>query len=217
MINQNDDSIAQEIFESGMYTQFFGVTAGVFGFIVFLLANLKYRVEDSLVPIWKYGCPIIIAYGTILLTMFLRWLFRSWRCWSTPKAALLYIYYVFIFSDIILLGWLVYLTGGTRNSVFMPIFLLIPAVATCYCNPRKGFFWCATIATIVVLGAVSFFTPTSPQQSPNLSNAEIFYLSVLNILGILTAAMCYFSTNRIRTNYCEKQLNYSDNCNRFYL
>lgn len=217
MTDQNNDCIRCEIFESGLYTQLLGVTAGLFGFFVFLLANWKNAGNDWLKLLLK-GLPILVAYGLTFLTIFVWWLRKSASWWNTPNRALKYIYFM-ICADIVLLGFLVGLTGGLRNSIFSPIFLLIPAIATCYCSPRKGFFWWATGIIIVALSVVSIFSIQPPQGTPNASFFEGLFSFLFNFLGIGTAALCYYTTNKIRTSYCEGKIGQGVNsyCNDFYL
>lgn len=217
MATQHNDPIATEIFESALFTQLLGVTAGLFGFIVFLLANLDTTVKDSLKLLLLKGWPIYVTYGFTFITLAVWLLWKSARCWATPQAALKYIYYVFICADIVLLGCLVWSTGGVKNSIFMPIFLLIPATATCFCSPQRRFFWFVTAGTIVVFLVLSFFGPISLGIPPNLSTAEMTCFVLLNILGIGTAATCYFSTHRIRSRYCKDDLGHSDNCQSLIL
>lgn len=237
MAIQNGDRIRREIFEAGLYTQFLGVTAGLFGFIV---------VKSWHNLLWE-GSPIFFAYGVTILTMLGWWLDKSFRLWNTIESALKYIYFVFICGDIALLGLLVLFTGGSGRSIFMPIFLLIPVVATCFCDPRKKFFWRATVATVITFIFVSVWplavkaslssstapslaqTSSSPSTASSLAqtssssstSGEIYErlcLNLFNIFGIGTAAVCYFCTYRTRLNYCKRQIEPVDNhCSPLYL
>ncbi len=206
--------LAGELFGSGVIVQFFGVTAGLVGCFVFFFSKLDYfnPSNKGLVPIFAFVWPIIVAYAILSISLFFWLPFKSFRFWSTTRAALLYIYFVFIFSDIVLLGFLVWRTGGPHNSIFTPIFLLIPSVGSCYCNPKRLFFRIMIVAVILmffVVSAVEFIglTPSFAVEDSGtvldeVSVQEVICACVFTIACISAAAFCYYWTDRIRKKYC---------------
>lgn len=175
--NQQNGKLANEILTSACITQGLGVTAGLVGFIYLLLTRPEYHSgwAKFLGLFW----PIATAYGIPGLFSCV-WLARTnifdvpWK----PRFALGCIYIFFIWFDIILLGFLVHSTGGPRGSIFLPIFLLIPAVATCYCNPRfkNVWFWSAIFAVIAMFALLSYMefksNPINANQTQSNSQSS---------------------------------------------
>ncbi|MHC4310387.1 MAG: hypothetical protein ACYS3N_10505 [Planctomycetota bacterium] len=202
--SQNEVEFARDIFESGQEVQFMGVTATLIGFSLFLFSQRNYfgEMESRIVPTLKVGWPLIVAYLALGVSIFVR------KRFSTPHKALLWIYVAFISSDVVLLGVLVWLTGGPNRSVFAPVFLLIPSITACYCHYKSNFFHFLIGIIIVILGAASLLqfkglAPTFGEQvSENSTSIELLLTNVFTIGCVCTAVRCYKRTQTIRNEYC---------------
>ncbi|MBW8002750.1 MAG: hypothetical protein FVQ80_12130 [Planctomycetes bacterium] len=141
------DRFARDIMESGMRIQAFGVSATLAAFGVFISANWGYfsglKGLSALGNFVGFGCPVAAAYGMIIICLFLKEP-------EYPEKALRRIFWFFIFADTFFLGSLVWFTGGPSSSVFIPIFLLIPTIACCYCHPKSNFFKRLILGVIIV-------------------------------------------------------------------
>jgi hypothetical protein len=127
--------------------------------------------------------------------------------YNTTKKALQWIYGLFIIPDIFLLGFLVFYTGGPSTNVFMPVFLLIPAVATCYCHPSSGSFKAMNIIIISVFAAVilSEYLDYTPNYNQAVTSKYVYcFINASTLFCLITAALCYYWTNDIRTGRCDK-------------
>jgi hypothetical protein len=127
-----------------------------------------------------------------------------------PRTVLLWIYCLFITADTVCLGWLVYYSGGTRTSLFMPLFVLIPAVTTCYCDPRisrpyhknwKNGFW----ANLVLVGGVLMFISYFGRESAEATGPKGHQADVLTVICILTAGFCHLATDSVRKGACSRK------------
>ncbi len=222
-VDQSNGKIANEILTSACVTQALGVTAGLAGFIYYLIGSANYSGTKNFVSLFW---PIGAAYVIIPVLFFGFWLIRSniFDGPFTPRVALWCIYIFFILLDTILLGFLVWNSGGPSGSIFLPIFLLIPAVATCYCKPHK---WCFGAAIILVTLTFSFlafaefrgYIPNA-NQIPSKILQPTALVTALNaavsIFCIWTAAFCYWLTDKtrkkVRSNNC-----HPGTCEPFYL
>ena len=98
------------------------------------------------------GWPVILAFCIVGLSL-------AMMCVSfirTPQRSLRWVFWGVLLPDTLLLGALVWNTGGPSESVFTPIFLLIPAVATSYCHPGKRFFISLLVAVVGVYVAGAY-------------------------------------------------------------
>ena len=131
--------------------QFAGVLATTCGFFVFLSWHWEGLVKDQgdrMRQILLMGWPVILAFCIVGLSL-------AMMCVSfirTPQRSLRWVFWGVLLPDTLLLGALVWNTGGPSESVFTPIFLLIPAVATSYCHPGKRFFISLLVAVVGVNG-----------------------------------------------------------------
>ncbi|KKM75232.1 hypothetical protein LCGC14_1392360 [marine sediment metagenome] len=148
--------------------------------------------------------PLVIAAGMLLPMMFYA-IFAA-----RMKTALAMIYILFITVDTFCLAALVYFTGGPHHSIFLPVFVLIPAITTCYCRPGWRF-WFNIILVGICLLVVSQLQQL--EVDPENTGATTEYLT---IMCIVTAALCYYVTEKVRKNACERQ-NGLSNCRSFYL
>jgi len=127
----------------GIIVQFAGVTATLIGFL-----GLK---DMGLVGSYTTGWPIYAAYSIAFLSIARGgWWLTKTNLKTTD--ALWHVFIFFIIADTILLGLLVYITGGAKVSIFTPVFLLIPTVAASYCKQLK--FWGIVILNVAVYGTL---------------------------------------------------------------
>ena len=237
-VNKQNGNLADEILTSACVTQALGVTAGLVGCIYLLKTRpADYSETNNFIILFS---PIFVAY--VICGLFLSiWLISSninGKDWE-PRFALKCIYYSFILPDIVLLALLVFITGGPRENIFLPIFLLIPAIATCYCNPKpkNGYFWAAIAIVIFTFGILIFaeamgynecvkefmdyISNANQMQStskPSQSTVEVMvWSSVVSIVCIVTAAFCYYLTDKVRKKPRGEKDCHPETCKSFYL
>ena len=201
--------IAMELHSVCNLVQFFGVTATLFAFLSFIQNNEL----DYLRCAW---IPICFAYFSLINHLLLNHKYSKkpivllWACWGI------------FFLDVLYLGALVGMTGGTSNSLFTPLFLLIPSAASCFCHPKgKPFLW-LIITILCVYTLVSFcywdnnkfcfwganIAMTKGKVSEILPKVEegekgeiLTYFFTVSCIA--TAAFCYYKTGSIRLKMCK--------------
>lgn len=204
----------------GVLIQFLGASSAALGLgIHYFDADYSVRTH-GLGSFIVVSLPILIAAVVFILSMLVGALLFLTEFRIETRKVLWYIYGPFILLDTILLGWLVSMTGGTSNSVFTPIFLLIPAVTSCFCTPRRPWFW---LATFLVMGTYAYVSFASGEHSvlkdtikeyhrTNDLEAPVFSsewdkrgLFVFTMLCIVTAALCYWGTSFVRKKHCQQE------------
>lgn len=208
------EKAAGKLQRSFFVSQGVGVTATLIGFGAFVVWRLKVlNASDSpIFDLWEMGWPVIIAYLTLSFPL------ANLR---SPRAVFKAILGILLL-DAALLGALVFQTGGTSGSLFTPVFLLIPAVACCYYNPRGWHFWLVVGAVlgvylfVAVLEYCKIMPPVTRRYvTGNVQEPDGYYLllaALLTILCIGAAALCHRMTHRARSECCKgcEQLTGSD-------
>ncbi len=195
---------ANEFFRNGKIIQGLGVTAAVCAYGAFVATNWDFFTPGKCL---LFGIPVILAYLALFSDLFFP---AGW--FSESQKVFLWQYYSYMLFDVILLGILVWLTGGPRNSYATPLFLLIPTIAACYCHPKRKFYKYLIVAVLLTFAMVSFlefkgWTPSvglevsGEEAKPPLTKA-IYLINIFTILCISTAAYCYFVTHNIRSKHC---------------
>lgn len=220
--NKENTVIGKDLIESAMFTQAAGVFACTLGLLCYIgteSGTLNFKT-NGLVPLLYLAWPILGGVVTIFISVII---IQAANIKFKPRAALLYIFIVFIIVDIFMLASLVKKTGGPHNSILTPVFLLIPAICAFYCNPRKLFFW-GSIALIVVLFVLlsidklplPFSKPilfqVKNQPDPSIDAIVDIFSTAFSIGCVCTAALGHFWINRIRKDHCEL-----DHCGILYL
>ena len=121
-MSPDDHTTSNAILGSGVVTQALGVTAGIFGFLVLLKIRPYYMgvIQSGWVPFLKLCWPIGGAF-LLLILFIIGWVTAIFlfKMPLAPHVALKFIYFSFIWLDIILLGFLVWNTGGPNANIFL--------------------------------------------------------------------------------------------------
>jgi len=205
-IHQTDErDVARAFFKSGRRVQGLGVTATVIALGAFIVSHLQYflPLEDHVREIFEVTIPVAIAY---ILALIVAECIPEHR-YNTTQKALRWVYGLFIIPDIFLLGLLVFYTGGPSTNVFMPVFLLIPAVATCYCHPTNSSFKIMNALIIFVFLGVMFseYWNITPNYNKVVTSKYMYiFINASTLFCLITAALCYYWTHKIRTGRCDE-------------
>ncbi len=196
---------AQKLQKSFFLSQVAGVTATLIGFGAFVAWRLEvlHESQTAISDLWRMGWPVLCAYGTLFFPLL---------DLNSPRAVFKAILGI-LALDAVLLGALVFQTGGTSGSLFTPVFLLIPAVACCYYNPRGWPFRGVVGAVLVVYLLVALLEywgitldTTNRYVTGNAQETPAYYLlaALLTVLCIGAAALCHTMTHRARSKCCKE-------------
>jgi hypothetical protein len=228
----DETTLSSKLLISAMGIQFLGITAAGIAFFVFLFSRLGHLTSlEGLRLFWLVAWPVLVAYalwGVIGIVWLIAWI--SVKAKMKYRVAFFVIYWLFIFLDTLLLGFLVWWTGGPSISIFTPIFLLIPALAACYCNPSKKPFIKAVIVVCLVFGIVWKYAPKEVNpgilridtaRTSKVTESEYLWSGVLTLVCVITAAFAQWITDTIRKSYCEDIRKKGDNtpriCENLYI
>jgi len=211
--------VAKNIFWGAFWTQVIGVSASLAGWY-YLSAT-----HDKL--LWKIAIPIGIAYLCLLPGLFA---LQKVEDFKDPISSVInVVFYCFILADILWLSLLVYFTGGAQKSVFIPLFLLIPTIATNFFYWKKKRFWIVTILSMVSFVFLSYYYVSIDAQLKQREGSKLkqevselkqskvpeFLSGACTGICILTAALCYYSINGAKAEFC-KDNGQEHYCNRFH-
>lgn len=206
--------VAITILLFGTVIQFLGVSASLVG--LFWLKDIMGPQEKR--NIFLLGSPIWVAYGIALASLARLGYWQAAKKITTISStkALKHVVHYFIIGGTILLGSLVYITGGAKTSIFTPIFLLIPTLAACYCKPRGLYFWGIIASNVCVYLYLSMSGGINSVNITNTFDYANIWAGSITATCIITAAACHGITHWIRNEYCVNN-NPVTNCSVFYL
>jgi hypothetical protein len=207
-----------DLFWGATGVQIFGVTAALVGFL-----GLRFDERVGLVAL----LPVLAAYLAIVVVWYQQRRVRN------IQEALKCVYRWYITWDVVCLGALVLLSGGTRKSIFFPLFLLIPATASCYCRPTfdgiksfKGWFWgnivlvAAVLALITGINLVVDLEKWSGASASAARATGIWptpWAELITVLCILAAGFCHQHTSALRRKRCREMGGERLVCDGLYL
>lgn len=168
----------------------FALTQLLGSFATFL--GLFFLVTKTSKPVYWWGIvPVGIAFAISITLGFIEFCFEKLRV----KTAVNFIFAAQM-CNIVLLGILVYLTGGAKESVFTPVFLLIPSVSINYFETTE------TGVLSLLSGAV--FLGFSFYSSSGWSfSVSILLYSLTTLFCIAVSFLCYIFVEREKKKFCE--------------
>ena len=121
-LNGISDS-AKDLYNSSIIVQGLWVFASMFGLFIYIMGRVEQILPKStILTAFNMGWPVLVS--------FFIWLIPTSSYLSKPSRErisleqVLKIIKIFIFTDVVLLGALVFQTGGPSNSIFTPLLLL---------------------------------------------------------------------------------------------